>query len=318
MRQLNVLIATAGLAMASFSASASDFPNRNVDIVVPFGAGGSTDLMTRALSEEMKKHLGVSVGVVNKAGGAGTIGTAEVASARADGYTLGMSPVGPLTTQTNLRNLPYSPESFDYVCLVYSNPQILIVSTDSEFNSVRDVIAAAKDGSRRLRYGSTGAGSIPHLAGVALATSSGVDMVHVPHSGDADQLSSVLGGHIDMLVSHPAFLTANRDSVKGLGIMAPERISQFPDLRTFAEQGGPDLDIRVWGGLTVPAGTPQDVIAKLESACEASVKSASFREQLARLNTPEAYMGHREFARFVMGEYENNRTLLREAGVLKD
>ena len=318
MKRMIHCIAGATLAVASLSASASDFPTGTVDIVVPFGAGGSTDLMTRALAQEMEGPLGVSVGVVNKTGGAGTIGTAEAASASPDGYTVGMIPVGPLTTQTNLRNLPYDPESFDYVCLVYSNPQILIVSQDSEFDSVNDLIEAAAERPGELRFGSTGAGSVPHLAGVALATEADIELVHVPHSDDAEQLSSLLGGHIHMLVSHPAFLTANEDSVKGLGLMVPERIEQFPDLQTFAEQGAPELDIRVWGGLTVPAGTPPEVIAKLEEACEVAVHSDGFREQLARLNTPEAYMGSEEFRAFVMGEYENNRMLLREAGLLED
>lgn len=318
MRLLSAVFVGATIACSSIGTAAAEFPERTVEIVVPFGAGGSTDLMTRALSTEMEKALGVSVGVVNKAGGAGTIGTAEVANARPNGYTLGMSPVGPLTTQTNLRNLPYGPESFDYVCLVYSNPQILIVSKDSEFETVNDVIEAAQADPGGLKFGSTGAGSVPHLAGVALATGAGVGMVHVPHSGDSDQLSSLLGGHIDMLVSHPAFLTANSESVKGLGIMAPERISQFPDLQTFAEQGAPELDIRVWGGLTVPAGTPDDVIARLEQGCETAVKSDGFREQLARLNTPETYMGSEEFGEYVMRAYESNRALLKEAGLMED
>jgi tripartite-type tricarboxylate transporter receptor subunit TctC len=274
--------------------------------------------MTRALAAEMSKALKQEVVVVNKAGAGGTLGTAEVAAARADGYTMGMLPVGPLTTQPHLRRLPYSAESFDYVCLVYSNPQALLVKKDSPHQTVADFVAEAKKNPGKSKYGSSGAGSVPHIAFVAMAQALDIDVVHVPHKGDADNLTSLLGGHIGAFVTHSTFLSSNPDSVRGLGLMADKRMANAPDLPTFPEQGAPPLSFQVWGGLAVPKGTPAAVVAALESSCETSVKSPDFREQLSKLKTPEAYMGAATFSAFVKDEYARNADLLRKAGLKKD
>ena len=311
---------TAGcfLAFAPLLTQAADFPTKPVTIVVPFGAGGSTDLMTRALAAEMAKALKQEVVVVNKAGAGGTIGTAEVAAARNDGHTVGMLPVGPLTTQTNLRRLPYSPDSFDYVCLVYSNPQALMVRKDSPYKDVNGFLAEARKNPGKIKYGSSGAGSVPHMAMVALAQAANIDVVHVPHKGDADNLTSLLGGHIETFVTHTAFLAANSESVKSLGLMAPKRLKEFPGLTTFVEQGAPPLSFTVWGGLAVPKGTPLPVIATIEKACKMAVDSEAYGTTLTKLNTPAAYMGSKEFAEFVAKEFESNRQLLEKAGLKKN
>ncbi len=311
-------IACATMLLVGTTAVAATFPASPVTLVVPFAAGGSTDLMTRALAVEMTKFLKQEVVVVNKAGAGGTIGTAEVAAAKNDGYTVGMLPVGPLTTQPHLRRLPYSDNSFDYVCLVYSNPQVLLVKKDSPYKNVADFVADAKQHPGKIKYGSSGAGSVPHIAFVALAQAENIDVVHVPHKGDADSLTSLLGGYIAAFITHSTFLSSNSDSVRGLGLMYDKRMPSAPDLPTFAEQGAPPLSFQVWGGLAVPKGTPAPVVATLEKGCETAVKSDSFRAQMAKLQTPEAYMGSTQFSAFVKSEYERNGELLRKAGLKKD
>jgi tripartite-type tricarboxylate transporter receptor subunit TctC len=256
--------------------------------------------------------------ILNTAGAGGTIGAARVASAKGDGYTIGMLPVGPLTTQPHLIKLSYGPESFDYVCLVYSNPQVLIVRSDSPFRTVNDLVAAAKREPGRLSYGSTGVGSVPHLAMVALAKAAGADMLHVPHKGDADELASLLGGHITTFVTHTAMLASHAGSLRALGLMANSRLKEYPDIPTFAEQGAPPLAFDVWGGLVAPRGTPEPVIAALENACRTGTSSDGFRKQLENLQTPVNYMDSRTFASFVKAEYERNGRLLREAGIQKE
>ncbi len=310
--------ACAALLLASTASMAQSFPANPVTLIVPFGAGGSTDLMTRALAAEMAKSLKQEVVVVNKAGAGGTIGTAEVSAAKNDGYTAGMLPVGPLTTQPHLRRLPYAVDSFDYVCLVYSNPQALLVKKDSAYKNVADFVADAKGNPGKIKYGSSGAGSVPHIAFVAFAQAANIDVVHVPHKGDADNLTSLLGGHISAFITHSTFLSSNPDSVKGLGLMNDKRMASAPDLSTFAEQKAPPLSFQVWGGLAVPKGTPAPVIATLEKACESAVKSDTFRAQMAKLQTPEAYMGSAAFSSFVKAEYDRNADLLRKAGLKKD
>ena len=263
------LLVSSLLTLASPVAAAAEFPTRPLNLVVPFGPGGTTDVLARGLGAEMAKLLGQSVVIVNKAGASGSIGATEVANAAKDGHTLGMLPVGPLTTQPNLRRLTYGPESFDYVCLVYSNPQLLLVRTDSPYKTFGDLVAHAKQNPGKLNYGSSGIGSVPHLAVVALANAAQINVFHVPHKGEADALVSILGGHITMFVSHPTFLTSHPDKLRALFVMAPNRLADHPNLPTLAEQGGPALSFEVWGGLVVPKGTPAPALAALESACKA-------------------------------------------------
>ena len=318
MKTITTFLAITVAAGVAATAASAEFPSKAVSIVVPFGAGGSTDLLTRALAAEMGKTLNQEVVVVNKAGAGGTIGTAEVAAAKNDGYTLGMLPVGPLTTQPHLRRLPYSVASFDYVCLVYSNPQALLVKKDSPYRTVADFVADAKKNPGKIKYGSSGAGSVTHIAFVAFAQAAGIDVVHVPHKGDADNINSLLGGHIAAFITHTAFLASNAESVRGIGLMAETRLANLPDLPTFAEQNAPPLSFQVWGGLAVPKGTPAPVVAALEKNCDTAVKSDAFRGHLAKLRTPEAYMGSQAFAAFVKAEYDRNANLLRDAGLKKD
>ena len=318
MKNLAALLTSSLLAVVSPFATAAEFPARPLNLVVPFGPGGTTDVLARGLGAEMAKALGQSVVIVNKVGASGSIGATEVANAAKDGHTLGMLPVGPLTTQPNLRRLTYGPESFDYVCLVYSNPQLLLVRTDSPYKTFGDLVAHAKQNPGKLNYGSSGIGSVPHLAVVALANAAQINVFHVPHKGEADALVSILGGHITMFVSHPTFLTSHPDKLRALFVMAPNRLADHPNLPTLAEQGGPALSFEVWGGLVVPKGTPAPALAALESACKAGTSSENFRRQMETLQTPVRYLDGKSFASFVAAEFERNGRLLRDSGIPKE
>lgn len=318
MRTFACLLVSGLVAAASPAAVAADFPTRPVSIVVPFAAGGTTDLIARLLGSEMSKVLGQNVITVNKAGGSGVIGALEVANARNDGYLLGMLPIGPLTTQPNLQRLQYGPDSFDYVCMVYSNPQILIVRNDAPFKTAAELIDYAKKNPGKLNYGSTGIGSVPHLAVVALAKEVGIDLFHVPYKGESDELAGILGGHITMFVGHPTFLTSNPATLRGLALLAKSRLKEYPNLPTLAEQGGPALSFEVWGGLVAPKGAPAPVIASLENACRSATSADEFRKRLEALNTPVSYAGSKSFSAFVTAEYERNGRLLRGSGLGKE
>jgi len=311
-------IAAGVLAAAPLLAAAQAFPSRPLSIVVPFGAGGTTDVLARVLGEEMGKVLGQSVVVVNKVGASGTIGTIEVANAAKDGHTLGMLPVGPLTTQPNLRKQPYGPDSFDYVCMVYSNPQLLLVAADAPFKTYADLVDYAKQNPGKLNYGSSGIGSVPHLAVVALANAAKVDMFHIPHKGEADALASILGGRIAMFVSHPTFMTAQAGKLRALFALAPARLPDHPAVPTIVEQGGPPLSFEVWGGIAAPKGIPAPALAALEKACKAGTSSEAFRKRMETLQTPVKYLDGKAFGEFVRSEFERNGRLLREAGMQKE
>jgi tripartite-type tricarboxylate transporter receptor subunit TctC len=294
---------------------AQAFPERTVSLLVPFGPGGSTDLIARALAQEMSKTLGQQVVVLNKAGAGGAIGAAEVANAKPDGHMVGMLPVGPLTTQPALRKLSYTPASFEPVCRVYSNPQVLLVRRDGPHRTLQDLVADAKRNPGKLNYASTGTGSVPHLALASLSSAAGLDVVHVPYKGEADMLQGLLSGGVTMFLGHPTLLSLHAQTMRGIAVLAPNRLKEYPDLPTVGEQGVPPQHFEVWGGLVAPKGTPPAVLAALESACRSGTAAEAFRKQLENLNTPVMYQDARSFGSFVNGEFERNARLLREAGI---
>lgn len=309
-----ILTAVAAAALAGAATIANAFPEKPVTIVVPFAAGGGTDITTRTMQEPMTKALGGDLVVKNTAGAGGTIGVAEAARAKADGYTLSMAPVGPLTTQPHLRKLPYDIDSFDYVCLAYSAPTSIAVRKDSKFNTLKDLIDYAKANPGKLNFAVQAIGSIPHAAGLALAEAAGIEMVYLPVNGDGPALKALLDGTADLFIPHISFLSKNKDQIKSLAILQDERLSTMPDLPTAKEQGY-ELNFPIWGGLVAPKGTPGEAIAMLDSSCKAAIESDSFKAHMKKLGQPTAYMDGKKFETFVKEQYDQNKRLLEKAGL---
>ena len=307
------LFAVAGLAG---DALAANFPAKPVTIIVPFSAGGGTDITTRTLVGPMAEALGVEVVVKNTAGAGGTIGAAETARSKADGYTVGMMPVGPMTTQPHLRQLPYNPDSFDYICQAYSAPSSLVVRKDSPFNSLEEMLAHAKANPGDLNYGVQAVGSIPHVAGLGLAAASGAEFTFIPYKGSAPTFKAMLDGSVDMFVAHISFLTTNADQVRSLAMLTSERVSTAQDLPTANDQGVP-MHFPIWGGLVAPKGIPEEAKAALESACETAMISNAFSSRMADLRMPVAFMSGADFEVFVASEFTKNDKLLTAAGLKK-
>lgn len=297
--------------------TAAAFPDKPVTVVVPFAAGGGTDITTRTLAGPMSEALGVELIVKNTAGAGGTIGAAEVARARADGYTVGMMPVGPMTTQPHMRNLPYDPDSFDYICQAYSAPSSIVVRKDSEFNSLGDMIEYAKANPGKLNFGIQAVGSIPHVAGLGLAEEAGIKMEFIPFKGSAPTFKAMLDGTVDLFVVHISFLTQNADQVKSIAMLTPERVETAPDLPTAKEQGF-DLNFPIWGGIVAPKGIPEEARATLESACESGMKSSAFKERMTQLRMPVSFLSGDAFKAFVKAEFAKNEALLESAGLKKN
>lgn len=309
-----VAAAVGGLAVLGLIQPASAFPDRPVTMVVPFSAGGGTDITSRTLSGPMAEALGAEILVKNTAGAGGTIGAAEVAAARPDGYTVGMMPVGPMTTQPHLRNLPYAPESFDYICLAYSAPSSIVVRKDSPFNNLADMIAYAKANPGKLNFGVQAIGSIPHVAGLGIVEATGIDMEFIPFKGSAPTFKAMLDGSVDMFVAHISFLTQNADQVKSIAMLSDEPVSTAPDLPT-AKQQGIALDFPIWGGLVAPKGIPAEARDALESACEKGMNSKAFGDRMASLRMPVTFMKGSDFKAFVESEFARNAKLLKSAGL---
>ncbi len=315
-RKAFALPALVGALFFAFGTNAQAFPDKPVTIIVPFKAGGGTDITTRTLAGPMSKALGVEIIVRNTAGAGGTIGAAETARAKTDGYTIGMMPVGPMTTQPHLRKLPYDPGSFDYICQAYSAPSSLVVRKDSKFNSLKDMIDFAKANPGKLNYGIQAVGSIPHVAGLGIVEASGAKFEFIPFKGSAPTFKAMLDGTVDMFVAHISFLTRNADQVKSIAMLMDHRVDTAKELPTAKDQNF-DLHFPIWGGLVAPKGIPAEAREKLSKACEAGMKSQAFGERMAKLRMPVTYLGGDAFKAFVLSEFAKNDKLLTKAGLKK-
>lgn len=278
----------AGL-MLPFAAGAAlaEYPTRPITAIVPFPAGGSTDLMGRAAAQEFTRILGVDMPVTNVGGGAGTVGTAQIARARPDGYTIGVIPAAPLINQPHMRDTPYSIEDFDYICKLFHSPQALALAPDSQFSNLAELVDYARENPGELTYGSPGPGSLPHLAMELFLEETGVQIEHVPFQGDGPGVTALMGNHIDMYMA--IFSNVGQYELDAVAIFTDERVASAPDLPTSIEQGF-TTTASWWGGIFAPAGLPDEVRATLEDVCAQVADSADFQETLAQFGSFTAYL----------------------------
>jgi tripartite-type tricarboxylate transporter receptor subunit TctC len=300
------------LCAAIQSAAAQGFPDKPVQIIIPFDAGGNTDLMARALQEDMGRALGQPVVPINKPGAAATLGTGELARARPDGYTIGMMPIGPLALQPSMRALPYSIESFDYICQTYDVPMFLMVPQGSQFRSVADIVAFAKATPQAFTYGSSGPGTMPHIATAAFLRAGSVEGTHVPFRGSGEMAQALLAGTIMAISDAPSIATAN--NLRILATYSPQRQPSHPDVPTMRELGF-DFVGSIWGGLIAPRGLPAPVKVRLEEACRAAATSDGYRAAAARLNSPALYISGADFKAFVESQSRSLGDVIRAAGL---
>jgi tripartite-type tricarboxylate transporter receptor subunit TctC len=295
-RILAKLLSTLAMVAVTQVVAAADYPNKPVTIIVPFPAGGSTDLMARAVAQEFTKTLGQNVVITNTAGGAGTVGTMAVARARADGYTLGVVPAAPLVNQPHMRKTPYTLESFDYVCQLFNSPLALAIKPDSPFNTLQELVVYAKANPNKLTYGTPGPGTLPHLAMEQLLDKAGISAKHVPFQGDAPAATALVGGHTDLYVG-PVNVIKNKD-MRSIAVFTEERLDVLPNTGTAKEQGV-DMTAAWWGGVLAPKGTPPEVIALLEKSCVAASQSETFKTTLSNLGTMIRYRDAKNYRKLV-------------------
>ena len=286
MKTSTILAAGAALGLTAAltvpPAMAQDYPVRPVTVMVPFPAGGSTDTMARAAARELKDVLGVNVPVQNVGGGAGTIGTAQIARARPDGYTVGVIPAAPLINQPHMRETPYSIEDFTYICQMFYSPQALVAKPDSPFTTLKEAVDYAREHPGELSYGTPGPASLPHLAMEQFLAETGVDIKHVPFQGDGPGVTALMGGHVDFYMAIMSNVLQN--DLDALAVFSEDRVSAAPDIPTAREEGFKTV-ASWWGGMFGPKDLPEDIAAKLEDACKATTESARFQETLTGLGT---------------------------------
>lgn len=307
-RVFHAAVITAVACAATITAAKADYPERPITLIVPFAAGGGTDTMARVLAQGLTESLGEEVVVVNKGGAAGTIGASALADAKPDGYTIGVLPIGPLTTQPHLRDVPYDVDSFDYICGVSSVPITVAVAQDSPFGTIKDLLAHAKANPGDLIYGSGGAGTIPEVATNYLFELAGVDVVHVPFKGGAAAATALKGGHSDLFTDTTAVIA--REGFKPIGLLANQRISSAPDIPAVGEFGYEIGDWTVWRGVQVPKGVRADIRDRLENACGEAVRSDVWTQLRENLNVPFVSQDSEEFEAMVRVDFERFGQLL--------
>jgi tripartite-type tricarboxylate transporter receptor subunit TctC len=264
-----------GLAFAAY-------PDKPLRVVVPFPPAGGTDIIARALGAGMSKELGQPVVIDNKPGGGTIIGTDAVAKSRADGYTLLVATFAHAVNPSMQPNLPYAwDKAFAPVILIGRGPNVLVVPVDSPYKSVDDVIAAAKATPGKLTYASFGNGTSAHLAGEMLTNLAKLDMTHVPYKGAGQAMTDVLGGRVDMIFGTAAGVAgfvSNR-KLRPIAVTSAERSSSLPGVPAIAETL-PGYRVESWYGIYAPAGTPPEVIAKLNATISKVAKMDEFRKRV--------------------------------------
>ena len=289
------------LALLAFAGAvhAQGFPNRPVKLVVPYAPGGLPDTMARLIGAKMGDALGQQVVIENKGGAGGISGVTDVVKAPADGYTLLIADVGQIAINPHLfSKLPYDPmKDLAPVSLVGTSALYLVAHPSVGVNSMSDLVVLAKAQPGKLNYGSSGIGSIHHLATEALKSGLGINMVHVPYKGTGQSVPALLGGQVALLYAAlPSILGHVKDGkVKILAVSTSQRSAQTPDVPTVAESGVPGYEFVAEIGLLAPAGTPRDVIGRLAAEVGKAVRQPDVAQRFTQLgidavgSSPEAY-----------------------------
>ncbi len=312
------LAAIASVFAGSFPALAQDYPSKPVRIVVPFAAGGPSDILARFLAQKLSTNWKQPVIVDNRAGAGGALGASMVAKSAPDGYTLLLSDTGVITVGPALTaNLPYAPRDLAPIINLAKNWLVLVAPANSTLNSLSDIVARDKAKPGSVSYASAGAGSTPHLAGEKLAAAAHVKMTHIPYKGSGPALNDVVAGQVDTLITSTAaampFIKGGK--LKVIAVTSMQRLAVLPDARTASESGLPGFEAVGAQGLFAPAGTPPDIIRKLNAEVAALIRLPDMQERWNQMalsaydNTPE------QFAVWLAEQSEQWAKLIKEAGV---
>ena len=301
------------------AACAEDYPARPLRLIVPFPAGGSTDLIGRSLAKKLGEGLGQALIVENRAGAGGTIGLAALAKAPADGYALGLGTVSTLGMAPVVRaNPPYdSLVAFAPVSLVASAPFIVVVNANVPAKSLAELIALARANPGRYNFGSIGDGTLQHFAGESFKSLARVEIVHVPYKGVAPVLVDLLAGQVqigfDVLASFQA-QNIQSGRLRALAVLGPSRVAQLPSVPTAAEAGLSGIDVTAWFGLIAPRGTPAEIIARLNAEVRKAVASAELRDAISTQGLEPAADSPQEFAGVIEREIARWAQVVKTSG----
>ncbi|ADO83906.1 tripartite tricarboxylate transporter substrate binding protein [Ilyobacter polytropus] len=287
--------------------TAAGFPEKNIDMIVPFGAGGGTDTVGRTLANSLEKHIGKPVVVTNRTGGSGAVGMTTGAKAKADGYTL-------TVVTREIVSLPLmglaqiKSDDFDLLALINLEPAIILVKEDSKYKTAKDLFDDARNNPGKVKMAST---AKPNFYVLGIEIDQDIKFNHVPFNGASEAIPAVLGGHTDFTIVTPgeAISQIKSGQLRPIGLMDTERHPELSEVPTLKEQGF-DITSGTWRGIGVPKGTPDEVKAKLSEAIDKAVNDPQFKSIMAKSNTSIRYMNAEEFTNFVKSDEETIKKIV--------
>ncbi len=306
------------LCSALSTAHAQNYPSKTVRLIVPFAAGGSTDIIGRVLAQKLTEAWGQQVIVDNRPGGSTVIGTDIVAKAAPDGHTLLVTPAPFTIVPSLLKKLPYDPaKDFEPITLINTTPLVVVVNPGVPAKNIKELIALAKAKPGLMNFGSSGSGGSNHLAGELFNAMADVKIVHVPYKGNAPALSDLLGGHVDIvfngLTSALPFIKSGK--LRALGMTSLNRSAALPEMPTLDEAGLKGFQAVAWNGLTGPARMPKEAVAKAATDVARIMKSAELAEHLKREGSDPVGSSTAEYTVFLRDEIAKWKKVIERAGI---
>jgi tripartite-type tricarboxylate transporter receptor subunit TctC len=316
--------AAAAFAALSCASPAQDYPTKPIVMVIPFAAGGPTDIVGRTLADGMSKALRRQVIVDNTVGAGGTIGANKVAKAKPDGYMILLHHIGMATAPALYRNLPFNPlTDYEYIGEVADVPMTVLAKKNLPADNFKDFVAYLKQNKGKMTYGNAGIGAASHLCGLLLMSALETDVQTVAYKGTGPAMTDLLGGQIDFLCDQTTNTTGyiQAKSVKVYGITSAKRVPSLPDVPTLQEQGLKGFEVVVWQGVYAPKGTPKPVVDKLTAALRTAIDQQAFKDSMNKLGatpvghdkaSPEGLRNH------LKAEIDRWTPIIKKAGVYAD
>jgi tripartite-type tricarboxylate transporter receptor subunit TctC len=305
------------IGLAPAAASADDYPSKTIRMIIPFAAGGTTDLLARAIAQHLSQAWGQPVVSENRVGANGIIAADLVAKSPGDGYTLHLVAMGHAINPLIYKKIPFDADKdFTPVSLIATFPQLVLVNPKVKAQSLKELISLAKSSPDPLTYASGGNGSSQHLAGALFTHMAGIKMTHVPYKGGTPGLMDVIGGNVDMMIIQPLSREqVTSGQVRALAISSKKRSPHYPDIPTVDEAGVPGYQSVAWYGLVAPKDMPADVMKKLSDEVMRAARSESVRKIVDAQGGEVVGGTPAEFADFIQSERKRYETIVREAGI---
>jgi tripartite-type tricarboxylate transporter receptor subunit TctC len=313
------LVTVAALFTLPNAVAAEDYPTRPIRLIVPYPAGGPTDVVGRILASSLSAKLKQSVVVDNRPGGAaGTVGAHVVTGAAPDGYTLLLSQVGSLTMAPSLYQLDYDPlKAFAPIGIVAESPEIFAVNPSLPVNSVPEFVAYAKKNPGKINFGTPGAGTLPNLLGAQFQIAANITLTTVPYRGAGPAVVDLLAGRMQMMIDGGSVLLVHIQSgkLRALAVSSDKRLAKLPDVPTFGESGYPQLTASLWTGLLAPAGTPGPIIQKLSGALTDSLRTPAVAQAYQKLEVETKILSPAEMVSLMAAETYKWSGVIARAGI---